>query len=122
VEAGLNFVIDKRRREEGGFLGAEVIQKQLKEGAKSKRVGITILQGAPAREGAEILAADGKTKIGHVTSGTASPTLKQFIAIGYVDSSHAKAGTGVTVSVRGKVNPATVTKLPFVKTNYFKPQ
>jgi glycine cleavage system aminomethyltransferase T len=32
IEASLNWLISKRRREAGGFPGAEVIQKQLKEG------------------------------------------------------------------------------------------
>jgi len=37
--------LGKRRRAEGGFLGADVILKQLKEGVTRKRVGILINQG-----------------------------------------------------------------------------
>jgi len=121
VQAGLNFVLDKRRREEGGFLGSDVIQKQLKEGTDTKRVGLIINQGAPARENAIILDKTGKTKIGTVSSGGVSPSTKKFIAMGYVEKEHAKAGTEVTVNVRDKINPATITKLPFVKTSYYKP-
>jgi len=43
--AHLTFLLGKRRRAEGGFLGADVILKQLKEGVTRKRVGILINQG-----------------------------------------------------------------------------
>ena len=39
---------------------------------------------------------------------------------GYVATSLSKAGTAVKVDVRGKVNDAVVTKMPFVPTHYFK--
>ncbi len=39
----------------------------------------------------------------------------------YVDKAHAKAGTALKVSVRGKLNDAAVTKMPFVPTHYHKP-
>ena len=39
----------------------------------------------------------------------------------YVDKAFAKAGTELKVNVRGKLNDATVTKMPFVPTHYHKP-
>ena len=39
----------------------------------------------------------------------------------YVDKSVAKAGTALKVNVRGKINDAAVTKMPFVPTHYHKP-
>ena len=39
VEAGLTWAIGKRRRAEGGFLGADVILKQLQDGPTIRRVG-----------------------------------------------------------------------------------
>lgn len=39
----------------------------------------------------------------------------------YVDKAYAKAGTALKVNVRGKLNDATVTKMPFVPTHYHKP-
>ena len=50
VEAGLTWTIAKRRREEGGFPGAEVIRRQLAEGPPRKLVGIRPEGRAPARE------------------------------------------------------------------------
>jgi aminomethyltransferase len=51
VEAGLTWSIGKRRRAEGGFPGASVIQAQLRDGPPRKRVGIRPEGRAPAREG-----------------------------------------------------------------------
>ena len=54
-------------------------------------------------------------KVGHVTSGTFSPSLKKPIALGYVPRSHSKSGSLVEVEIRGKRFPATVVKPPFYK-------
>lgn len=59
VEGGLTWTIGKRRREEGGFLGAEKIIPQIGKAVPRRRVGL-IVEGAPAREGAEIFNADGE--------------------------------------------------------------
>lgn len=39
----------------------------------------------------------------------------------YVKKPYDKAGTALKLVVRGKANDATVTKMPFVKTTYYKP-
>lgn len=75
-------------------------------------------QGPPAREGAAILTPEGE-RVGKVTSGGPSPTLGRPIAMGYVPPNLAKNGNGVLVEVRGKTYKATLTKMPFVKTNYY---
>ncbi len=41
-------MVGKRRRAEGGFLGAKIVLDQLKNGTERKRVGL-IAEGAPAR-------------------------------------------------------------------------
>lgn len=119
IEASLAWTITKRRREMGGFIGAATIQKQLKDGVSRKRIGLTVLGGAPAREGSEILDAAG-TKIGVVTSGTLSPTSKAKISMGYISTENSKIGAKVQVSVRGKKADAVVCKMPFVPNNYYK--
>eukprot|EP00808_Paulinella_micropora_P022938 g26448.t1 len=120
IEASLNWLIGKRRRAEGGFLGSDVILDQLKNGVQRKRVGLVIEAGAPAREGAKIVSPETQQEIGFITSGTFSPSLKQKIAMGYIDKASSKSGTKVAVNVRGKVNPATVSKMPFVEAKYYK--
>ena len=124
VEAGLAWVISKDRRASGGFHGSDIILNQIKPkkeggtGVSRRRVGL-IVEGAPAREGAEIVAEDG-TVIGNVTSGCPSPTLGKNIAMGYVKSGMHKAGTKLGVVVRGKKRNAEVVKMPFVQSRYWK--
>ncbi|KAF7112410.1 hypothetical protein RHSIM_RhsimUnG0232700 [Rhododendron simsii] len=119
VEAGLTWAIGKRRRAEGGFLGAEVILKQIETGPSIRRVGF-FSSGPPARSHSEIQDEKG-TSLGEVTSGGFSPCLKKNIAMGYVKSGSHKAGTKVKIVVRGKLYDGNVTKMPFVPTKYYKP-
>ena len=114
------FAIAKRRREEGGFPGDERILRELADGPPKKRtIGLTLDGRAPAREGAAIKTRDGR-HIGDVTSGGFGPTIGKPIAMGYVDSDYAEAGTGLFIEVRGKDLPATVTAMPFVPHRYFR--
>ncbi|KAG0228537.1 hypothetical protein BGW41_003397 [Actinomortierella wolfii] len=117
VEAGLTWTIAKRRRAEGGFLGAAKIQEQLKNGVEKRRIGL-IVTGAPAREGAEIFA-NGEL-VGKVTSGCPSPSLKKNVAMGYVKNGLHKSGTELEVQVRNRKQKAVVTKMPFVPSGYHK--
>ncbi|KAG0365477.1 hypothetical protein BGZ54_006480 [Gamsiella multidivaricata] len=118
VEAGLTWTIGKRRRAEGGFLGAAKILDQLKNGVSKRRIGL-VVQGAPAREGAQILNAEGEL-VGKITSGCPSPSTKKNVAMGYVKNGLHKSGTELQVEVRGRKQKATVTKMPFVPAGYHK--
>jgi aminomethyltransferase len=118
VSAGLTFAISKRRREEGGFPGADRILKRLAEGAPTRWVGFTVEGRLPAREGAEIFS--GETRVGTITSGGFAPTVGAPIAMGYVDAAHAAPGTTLEIEVRGKRLAATVTPMPFVPHRYVR--
>ncbi|CAO3579786.1 unnamed protein product [Absidia cylindrospora] len=118
VEAGLTWTIAKSRRETGGFLGAEQILPQIKGGVSRRRVGLTV-QGAPARDGAEILNKEGQV-IGSITSGCPSPSLKKNVAMGYVKNGFHKKGTELDVRVRNRIQKAVIEKMPFVPSNYHK--
>lgn len=118
IEAGLVFGINKRRRTEGGFPGAERILREIKEGTARKWVGLRIEGRLPAREGAEVFA--GAEKVGTVTSGGFSPTLGAPIAMAYVAASHAAPGTPLEVEVRGKRLAAAVSPTPFVPHRYYR--
>jgi aminomethyltransferase len=119
VDAGLTWSIGKRRRAEGGFPGASVIQAQLRDGPTRKRVGIRPEGRAPAREGTPIQDRDGNA-LGMVTSGGFGPSVGGPIAMGYVPASHAAPGTAVTLSVRGKALPAEIVTLPFVPSRFYR--
>ncbi len=120
IEAGLAWAIGKRRREEGGFPGANMILAHLKGGAPRRRVGLKPEGRAPARDHTEIHD-DGERRLGEITSGGFGPTVGGPIAMGYVESAYAKPGTTVNLIVRGVARPATVVAMPFNPTNYYKP-
>lgn len=117
VEAVLVWTIGKRRRAEADFPGAEVILRQIKEKARKKRVGL-LSKGPPARAGTSILDGEGN-KVGQVTSGCPSPSLKQNVAMAYVPTEFSKPGTHLQVEVYKKKIEAQVVKMPFVPTNYY---
>jgi aminomethyltransferase len=117
-EAALMWSIAKRRREDGGFIGAARVQSEIKNGVKRQRVGIKPDGRAPAREGTVIQNGQGQA-IGHITSGGFGPTVNGPVAMGYVDASYASVGTPLHLIVRDKALPATIIKLPFVP-NRFK--
>jgi aminomethyltransferase len=119
IEAGLVWSIQKRRRLEGGFPGAKRIQAALANGPSRQRVGVRPDGRAPAREGAEIVSADG-APIGVVTSGGFGPSLGAPIAMGYVARAHAAVGTPVSLVVRGKPLSASVVALPFYPHAYYR--
>lgn len=118
TEAGLNFAVSKRRREARDFPGADRILREFAGDLQRVRVGL-LVEGAPAREGAEILDPEGKA-IGHVTSGGFSPTLSRAIALGFVPPAFAAPGTSLQVSVRGRTQPADVVATPFVPHRYVR--
>ena len=118
VEAGLNFALNKVRRERADFPGAARILEEYANGTARIRVGL-LVEGAPARDGAQILDADG-TPVGIVTSGGFSPSLQRAIALGFVPPTLATPGLELGVSVRGRVQKATVAELPFVPHRYFR--
>lgn len=123
VEAGLTWAIQKVRRpggaRAGGYPGAAAIEKQLAGGAPSKRVGLVGLERAPVREGASIVDAHGR-KLGHVTSGTLSPSVNQPIAMAYLPQDHAQPQHEVYAEVRGKRLPMRVSPMPFHPHRYFR--
>jgi aminomethyltransferase len=116
VEADLQWVIQKVRRERADFPGAARILKAISEGPAQKRVGIQPLERAPAREGTEIHI-DGQ-KVGIVTSGGFGPSVDKPIAMGYIRADLTAPGTKIDLMVRGKARPAEVCALPFVTQNY----
>jgi aminomethyltransferase len=123
VEAGLTWAIQKVRRSggarHGGYPGAATIDAQLATGASTKRVGLIGLERVPVREGATIIDAHGH-KLGHVTSGTLSPTVKEPIAMAYLAANHALPHHEVYAEVRGKRQPMRVSSMPFAPHRYFR--
>ena len=123
IEANLNWVIHKRRREQGSsnikFLGNTKILNQLEKGPSYLRIGLLPIEKAPMRRESIIyLDEGGETEIGIVTSGGYSPTLNKPISMGRIKSEYLEGLEKVFVKIRDKILPATITKLPFIKTKY----
>uniref|UniRef100_A0A6P7EY19 Aminomethyltransferase n=1 Tax=Diabrotica virgifera virgifera TaxID=50390 RepID=A0A6P7EY19_DIAVI len=118
IQGDLTWLVAKKRRELKNFPGADIILKQIKEGSPTKRIGLISQSGPPARQGAIILSTEGE-ELGKITSGCPSPSLGKNIAMGYVPTSHSKVGTQVNLKIRDKIYEAVISKMPFVKANYY---
>jgi len=118
VEAGLTWVIGKRRKMAWDFPGGAIVRDQLDNGPTRRRVGIRPDGRAPARGHTQIVSPDGGEEAGIVTSGGFGPTLNAPIAMGYVRRDLSEDGTRLDLMVRGKPLPATVVALPFVPHRY----
>jgi aminomethyltransferase len=107
--AGVGWAV---KLEKGEFIGKNSLLA-LQRDPGLVRIGLKLDDKRIARQGAPVLAAD--RQAGEVTSGTFSPTLQASIAMALVDPAAARAGTELTVEVRGKPVPARVVKMPFYK-------
>jgi len=110
LEAGLAWVT---KFSKGDFLGREILLKQKEQGVTRKLVGLEILERGIARGGYRLFKED--INIGHVTSGTRSPSLDKSIALGSVGIEHAAIGNVVDVEIRSRKAPAKVVSLPFYR-------
>ncbi len=118
IEAGLLFGINKRRRTEGGYPGADRINREIIEGAGRKWVGLTVDGRMPVREGSLVF--HDNQQVGVVTSGGFSPSLEAPIAMAYVDKACAAVGTMLSADVRGRRIAVTITATPFVPHRYVR--
>lgn len=110
LEADLAFAVDLPGRD---FPGHDVLARVAQSGPARRRIGLTLSGKRVPREGFAICR-EGET-VGHITSGTFSPTLEMPIAMGYVAPQHAEPGTELAVDIRGRSEPARVVKLPFYR-------
>ncbi len=109
IEAGLGWITKFTKK----FINSENLKKQKEQGVNRKLVGFKLKGKGIARHGYDIVDVNGN-KIGIVTSGTMSPTLKEAIGMGYVPVEKSKPGSEIMIQIRNKEVPAEVIKLPFV--------
>ncbi|HVX84219.1 MAG TPA: glycine cleavage system aminomethyltransferase GcvT [Phycisphaerae bacterium] len=116
LSAGLDWAVDLQK----DFVGADALRRkhdiiQRRSGPFDKLVGL-ILDGArSARQGMAVTQPAGGARIGTITSGAYSPTLKNPIAMAYIRSEEAEIGDKVEVQLSSGFAPATITPLPFYK-------
>ncbi len=110
IEAGIGFAV---KVDKGDFMGRAVLKDQKENGAPRKLIGIEMIDRGIPRHGYSVFA-DG-TKIGEVTTGTQSPTLKKNVGLALIKSEYAVLDEEITVEIRGKQLKAKVVKAPFYK-------
>lgn len=111
LEAGLGWVV---KPDKGDFIGRAALVAEKSSGSKRKVVGFEMSESAIARDGCEAFTEDGK-RIGRVTSGTHSPTLKKALGLVLLDADYAAIGTQFLLDIRGKRKKAVVAEKPFYK-------
>lgn len=110
IEAGLGWITKFTK----DFINADFLRKQKEVGVDRKLAGFKMIDRGIPRRGYEIYNVNAE-KIGHVTSGTMSPSLGQGIGLGYVGAEYAKSGTEIYIQVRNKKIKAEVARPPFYK-------
>lgn len=119
ASAGLMWAIPKEIRTDGAFIGAAALRAVVARGVAQKRVGLKPEGRQPVRAGAALFDADGHAA-GHVTSGGFGPSAGHPVAMGYVSTPLAKAGTRLFADVRGTKIPIDISPLPFTPHHYRK--
>ena len=115
LEAGLGFFVKLKKT---GFIGKEALLKQKEQGLKRKSVGFEVKDRGIPRHGYEVTVCG--EKIGVVTTGYFSPTLKKNIGLALIDSKYSELGTEIEIVIRGKALKAEVISKKFYKKNYNK--
>jgi aminomethyltransferase len=110
LEAGLGWIT---KMDKGDFIGKSALVQTKNAGLKRKLVGFTVEEKSFPRHGYDIRL--NGSKIGHVTSGTFSPSLEKGIGMGYVNVQHSTVGSTVNVLVRSKDVQACIVKVPFLR-------
>ncbi|MFB6093018.1 MAG: glycine cleavage system aminomethyltransferase GcvT [Haloquadratum sp.] len=108
-EAGLGWTVDL----DTPFVGRDALADVAESGVAETFVGMVLRDRGIARNGHEVRH-DGEA-VGHVTSGTMSPTLGEAIALGYVPTSLSAPGTELDVVVRDQEKRAEIVSLPFIE-------
>jgi len=110
LEAGLGWITNFTNN----FVDSEFLKKQKEIGIKRRLVGFELVDRGVPRHGYDVLNGQGE-KIGVVTSGTMSPSLKKAIGLAYVPVAMKAEGIEIYIAVRNKQLKAKVVSLPFYK-------
>lgn len=111
LEAGLGFVVKLKKDQD--FNGKSVLANQKENGVPRKSIGIEMIDKGIPRTGYPVFA--GEKKIGFVTTGTQSPTLKKNIGLVLIDATFAELGQELEVEIRNKRLKAVTVATPFYK-------
>ncbi|MCB9524407.1 MAG: glycine cleavage system aminomethyltransferase GcvT [Myxococcales bacterium] len=108
LEAGLSWVVKFGKAD---FIGKDALAAQKAAGIPRRLVAFKLDGRAPARHGYPVLDEAGAA-VGHVTSGTRSPSLGVNIGLAYVPDGQHKIGAPIRVGVRDRVETGVIVKPP----------
>jgi len=109
LEARLGWVLGWAKET---FRGRAAVEAERDRGVARLLTGVVADGRQPLRDGADVVV-DGAS-VGTLCSGNFSPVLERGIGLGLL-SGNLEIGTPVTVVLRGREIPATITSLPFVR-------
>jgi aminomethyltransferase len=110
LEAGLGWVT---KFDKPSFVGREALLKQKEAGVPRRLVGFAMTEPGIPRADYPVFAAG--RRIGVVTSGTMSPSLRIGIGLALVETACAAIGTPLHIGIRARQVGARIEKTPFVK-------
>lgn len=110
IEAGLGWITKFTK----DFVNSENLKKEKEEGPKRRLIAFEMLERGIPRKDYPILDENGN-EIGHVTSGTQSPSTGKAIGMGYVKTEFKAVDTPIQIQIRKKTIPAIIVKPPFYK-------
>ncbi|MFJ7826772.1 glycine cleavage system aminomethyltransferase GcvT [Psychrobacillus sp. NPDC096623] len=111
LEANIGFVVKLKKEQD--FNGKSVLIEQKENGVPRKSIGIEMIDKGIPRTGYPVFVED--KQIGHITSGTQSPTLKKNIGLALIDATFAELGQEVEIEIRNKRLKAITVATPFYK-------
>lgn len=109
LEARIGWAVDLNHAD---FLGRDALVKQKEAGLNRFLVAFKVTDRGLPRNGYEIF--NGDDKVGVVTSGGQSPSLKHGIGLAYIDKPHHKVNTELQLDVRGRQIGIVIVKPPFI--------
>jgi aminomethyltransferase len=112
IEAGLSWIT--KFKEDKDFIDREKLFYQKTYGVERMLIGFEMIdRGIPRHH--YFIYDENNNKIGTVTSGTMSPSLKTGIGMGYVPPAYSHPGDIIFINIREKLLKAKVVKMPFYK-------
>jgi aminomethyltransferase len=110
LEAGLDWAVKMNH----DFIGRGALERVIAAGGTGRKlVGLTTTSKRCPRQGYPVV--HGGITVGHVCSGSISPTLDTNIATAYLRHDLTAPGTKLEFLVRDKCEPCTVVAMPFYK-------
>ena len=110
IEAGLGWTVKFNKT---SFIGRQVLAEQKEKGTKKILAGLEMVDKGVPRANYDIYHSG--ERVGYVTTGAQSPTLKKFIALAYIPPQLSKPDNIVEIKIRDKFLKAKVVALPFYK-------